>query len=252
MTQTVCRMKRIVDMVLVLFVGVILGGGILLLSEIYGYAADRKTYGTIQQQAVATPSSDSTHRSIDFEYLLEVNPGTCSWITIPDTNIDYPIVQGEDNKFYLKHDMNGDDSHAGAIFLDCECSADMTDIKTIIYGHNMKDGSMFHDLHNFRKDASFGKSHPYMYLYMENDFMMQYELLCSLSTSYNDMDIYGYVEDGQSAYEVASAIVSHADTVYADVRGTPIVVLSTCIKGAKRFDVIYQQLPGMLESVTDQ
>ena len=244
--------KKVLNIVMILLAGGLLGGGILLFSEVSTYAADQKTYGEIQEQAVREPSSDGMDKSIDFEYLMTVNPGACSWISIPDTNIDYPIVQGEDNEFYLDHDINGEPSRAGAIFMDYECSTDLSDLKTIIYGHNMKDGSMFHDLHKFRKDPAFGESHPYMYLYLENDFMAQYELLCSISTTNSDKAVYGYVEEGQGAYEVAQAIVDKADTVYAEVRGTEIIVLSTCIKGSKRFDVIYQRIPGVMDSITDQ
>lgn len=242
---------KIINVLIVILIGGVLGGGILLFAEMATYASDRQTYDELQEKAVKSDALDSTNKKIDFDYLSIVNPGTCSWITIPNTEIDYPIVQGEDNKFYLDHDINGEASRAGAIFLDYECAADLSDIKTIIYGHNMKDGSMFHDLHKFRKEVSFGIENPYMYLYMDNDYIAQYELLCTISTVNSDKAVYGYVMDNQTAADVAQAIIDKADNVYAEVRGTNIIVLSTCIKGQKRFDVVYQYIPGIMNSISD-
>lgn len=101
---------------------------------------------------------------IDFDKLLEENPDTIGWIRIPDTNIDYPIVQGTDNSFYLNHDFNGNESVAGSIYLDFESQGDFVGRNNILYGHNMKNGSMFKDVVRY-KDEEYFKEHQYFSIY---------------------------------------------------------------------------------------
>lgn len=101
---------------------------------------------------------------IDFEALRKVNPDIVGWLTIPGTNIDYPVVQGTDNDKYLHTSFEGETSVAGAIYLDFESDADMQGKNNIIYGHNMKNGTMFKDINQY-KDESFFKEHQEFFLY---------------------------------------------------------------------------------------
>ncbi len=102
---------------------------------------------------------------IDFEALWAENPDTVAWITVPDTQIDYPIVyDGEDNETYLHKDFYGNDSVYGAIYLDSDSEPDFSGWNNPIYGHHMRDGSMFKDVTKF-KDEEFFKEHPYFEIY---------------------------------------------------------------------------------------
>lgn len=101
---------------------------------------------------------------IDFEKLSEINPDVVGWIRIPDTNIDYPIVQGRDNDVYLHKSFEGEESSAGSIFLDFESQKNMRGYNNIIYGHNMKNGFMFRDINQY-KDEEFFKEHQYFEIY---------------------------------------------------------------------------------------
>lgn len=101
---------------------------------------------------------------IDFSGLKAENPDTVGWIEIPDTDISYPVVQAKDNDKYLTHSFNGEKNSSGAIFLDAESQSDMMGMHTIIYGHHMRDGSMFAQLVNF-KDADFFAAHDGIVLY---------------------------------------------------------------------------------------
>lgn len=102
---------------------------------------------------------------IDFEALRKENPDTVAWITVPDTRIDYPIVyDGEDNETYLHKDFNGNDSVYGTIYLDAESEPDFSGWNNPIYGHHMRDGSMFKDVTKF-KDPEFFKEHQYFEIY---------------------------------------------------------------------------------------
>lgn len=101
---------------------------------------------------------------INFPELKEENPDTIGWIRVPDTNIDYPVVQGTDNDFYLNHDFYGKESIGGAIYLDFESQGDFVGRNNILYGHNMKNGSMFKDVVRY-KDEEYFKEHQYFSIY---------------------------------------------------------------------------------------
>jgi len=90
--------------------------------------------------------------------LYEKNNDLVGWIKIDDTRIDYPIVKGKDNDFYLERDFNRQASRAGSIFMDYRNIGDFQDKHTIIYGHRMKNTTMFADLVRF-KDSKFYESH---------------------------------------------------------------------------------------------
>lgn len=113
--------------------------------------------------------------SIDFEALKEINPDIVAWIRIPEV-FDYPVVQGEDNQYYLSHTFRKESNIAGSIFLDYRNSRDFTDSKIIIYGHNMKDGSMFHVLREFQ-DMDFYREHGEIRLYLPNGSIQVYEIV---------------------------------------------------------------------------
>ncbi|RXI97880.1 SrtB family sortase [Anaerobacillus alkaliphilus] len=87
--------------------------------------------------------------------LLELNKDTVGWITVPNSNVDYPVVQTNNNEFYLHHNFYGDQSIAGSIFMDFRNVGDGTDRHTILYGHNMRDGSMFQGLMKYKDEDFF-------------------------------------------------------------------------------------------------
>lgn len=101
---------------------------------------------------------------IDFETLQTENPDVIGWIRIPDTKIDYPILHTDDNEKYLDTDFDGNKSVYGSIYLDCDSSPDFRGWNNPIYGHHMKDGSMFKDVVRF-KDPEYFKEHQYFEIY---------------------------------------------------------------------------------------
>ena len=104
-----------------------------------------------------------TLAAIDLDALREVNPQVIGWICLPDTKINYPLLQGEDNDYYLKHAWDHRSTSVGSIFLEQNNSPDLMDYNTIIYGHNMNDGSMFAGLRKF-SDPKYWEKHPYVYI----------------------------------------------------------------------------------------
>lgn len=91
--------------------------------------------------------------------LRKINADTVGWLTIKDTVIDYPVVKSNDNKYYLHHDFNKKESKAGSIYMDFRNTADPLMKHTILYGHSMRDGSMFRSLLSY-KDQGFLEKHP--------------------------------------------------------------------------------------------
>ena len=102
---------------------------------------------------------------VDFATLNKQNPEAYSWIYIPDTQISLPVMQSaKDDNFYLDHDVYKNYSFPGAIFSQSMNKTDYSDRVTVLYGHNMNNGSMFATLHYFR-DKNFFDSHKYIYIY---------------------------------------------------------------------------------------
>ncbi len=100
---------------------------------------------------------------IDFTPFWEINPQVVAWITADDTKIDYPILQGADNNYYLRRLITGEYNVAGSIFMDYRNRKDFSDKNTVIYGHNMKDGTMFSALNHYKEQAFYDR-HPFIYL----------------------------------------------------------------------------------------
>ena len=94
----------------------------------------------------------------DFSELLAVNPDVCGWITMDNTLVDYPILQGETNLTYINTDVYGNFALAGSIFLDSRNSREFTDTFSLIYGHHMADSKMFGDLDLYKDQTFFNEN----------------------------------------------------------------------------------------------
>jgi len=100
---------------------------------------------------------------VDFDALQEINIQGIGWIYQPGTIINYPIAQATDNSYYLRHNINGRESGAGAIFLDYRNAEDFSDRVSVLYGHHMQRGTMFASIDKYRKQDYYDK-HPIAYL----------------------------------------------------------------------------------------
>lgn len=118
------------------------------------------------KNSVQKKQSDSPE--INHEKLLKINEDYVGWLDISNTSISYPIVKGEDNKFYLKHNFFRERDFVGALFMDYQNSKVGLDKNTIIYGHNMKDKSMFGSLKSYL-DEEFYKKHKYLTFTLPNN-----------------------------------------------------------------------------------
>ena len=101
-----------------------------------------------------------------FEELQKINPDVIGWIRVNDTNINYPLVQTDNDDTYMNTDAEGNYSLSGAIFLHCANKPDFSDFDNIIYGHHMEKHMMFGDIGEFTKEQYFNE-HPYGNLFFD-------------------------------------------------------------------------------------
>lgn len=110
-----------------------------------------------QEEPVEQP--ESTLPQVDFDALRAINPNVVGWLVIDGTNINYPLVQGTDNQYYLHHLFTGEYNASGCIFLDSRNAGNFTDRHSILYGHHMGNGTMFNGLMDY-KEQGFYDAHP--------------------------------------------------------------------------------------------
>ena len=122
--------------------------------------------------------------------MQEFNKDIIGWIYIEDTSINYPVVQAKDNNYYLYRLTNGEYNNCGTIFMDYRNDFDMTNRNTIIYGHNMKNGSMFAPLVNYRKQDFYDTHKNIYYCTPEKNYKI--ELFAGLTVD-DDSEIYNLV-----------------------------------------------------------
>jgi sortase B len=116
--------------------------------------ASSKTDSTGAVEGSSSPEASYVYKENINKKWLAINPDFMGWLQIPGTNIDYPFVRSKDNQDYLKRDFNGNYSEAGTLFLDYRNLGNFNDSHTLIYGHNMKNKSMFQNL-TYYQDAKF-------------------------------------------------------------------------------------------------
>ncbi len=167
--------------------------------------------------------------------LYNSNKNLIGWIKIDDTIIDYPVMQCDDNTYYLDHNFDQKEDRAGALFLDCNCDVVRGNDNYIIYGHHMTSGKMFASLPKY-EDPEYYKEHPYITfdtIYEEGIYQVMYAFR---SRVYNeDQVVFKYYQfiDAYSEEEFNSYMQEMADMAYYDtgvtaVYGDSLLTLSTC------------------------
>ena len=179
--------------------------------------------------ATAPPKISRPNQSI-VDAQNDINPDIVGWITIPGTVIDYLFVHSADNADYLKRDLRGSPASAGSIFMDFRNSRDFSDFNSILYGHHMKNGSMFHDLRRFGDEDVF-KAIQTGTIYLA-DRTYAIRIFAYLVIDANDTAIYQtlYMADQDGVDTYLGYVKQHArrfrepDLSFGD----QVVTLSTC------------------------
>lgn len=124
---------------------------------------------TVDTEVLIDETQDIYECPVDFEGLWKTNQDVYAWITIPGTEIDYPILQhATDNTYYLNYNIDGSYGYPGCIYTENMNSKDFQDNNTVIYGHNMKNGTMFAELHKY-EDSSFFEENQKIYIYTPDE-----------------------------------------------------------------------------------
>jgi len=164
---------------------------------------------------------------IDWESLRMINPEIVGWIVIEDTPVHYPIVQTVDNAKYLHTSFEGTDNSCGTIFLDTYNHSDFSDWNSLIYGHNMKNGSMFAVLNKY-KDPLFYEEHKNVWL-LTPYWERKYQII-SAHPAQDGSETYSimFPEGAYSAHVASEVSQSSYDTGNGYNTEMPMITLSTC------------------------
>ena len=197
-----------------------------------GYHDGRSEYDKVRKLAVEEKKSAGEDQfSVNFDELMQMNPDTIGWIRFhPEpSQISYPIVKGKDNSEYLKKTFSANENTLGAIFLNVDNNADFMDKNTIIYGHRMKDGSMFRHLQDY-EEKSFWESNPYFYIYTPDGREITYHIY-SAGQVEDTSDTYLTSFESEEAYQSFLNMTKEASLYDTGVElnaQSAIVTLSTC------------------------
>lgn len=176
----------------------------------------------------------------DYEKLAAQNSDAAGWLRLPDTGLSYPVVQGNDNSYYLTHTFYKSRNTAGAIFLDSQLSDGLSAQHSILYGHNMHDGTMFAELLRFREKA-YWEQHPLLELYSEGG-----KAICEVFSVHEaapDSETYTLSFSNQSKYEQylkAMTKLALYDTGVTVSPSSQIVTLSTCVNDQRDMRFVVQ------------
>ena len=195
--------------------------------------------GTNNTEVDYVATRETKNCPVDFQEYWDVNPEVYAYVEVPDTDVSYPILQREDDaEYYANHQIDGTEGLPGVIYTEPINSKEFTDNNTIIYGHNMKNGSMFHTLHNFENEDTFN-ANPYFTIYTPGK-KLTYEVISAFK--YDDrhiMNSFNFRDD--DVYKEFLSMIQNPNSAVKNVRipekelttDSKIVVLSTCITNQK-------------------
>ena len=206
------------------------------------YKKGTDEYNQIEEMAVTERDADSAEVAgpsaqikppieVDFDKLKSVNEDVVGWIyvdALPD--ISYPIVKGKDNQTYLHQTYEKNYNFAGTIFVDYENSGDFSDCNTLVYGHNMKNGSMFGHLKKFREDDRLYKQDKYFWI-LTPERNYRYEIISAYTTGVNSDTYTLFKGPGEEFEKYLETIKGYSEIQTDDTDLTikdKIVTLSTC------------------------
>lgn len=198
-------------------------------------ATVEKVTDASQDSETVTESAEPEEEiPIDFEELWETNPDVYAWIVIPGMDINYPILQHPtDDSYYLNHNIDGSTGRPACIYTESLNSKDFTDNNTVIYGHNMRNGTMFAQLHKF-EDKDFFDEHREIIIYLP-DKVLHYKIFAvhnyddrHLLYSFDFSDKAVYKDYLESIFSIDD-MNANIDTEMTVTENDKIITLATCV-----------------------
>lgn len=223
--------------ILVLAIGLFLYSGCKLFLIFLEYQKGENEYESIAEEVIVEQVEETEQEGeirekfqVDFDKLKAINSEAVAWIRFDEpAQISYPVVQAKDNEKYLKTTFEGKTNSAGTLFVDANNAGDFSDKNTFIYGHNMKNGSMFGQLRKY-KSASFCKENPYFYIYTPDGEETKYQIfaVCIVEDTSASYDKYYENEDEYLQYLDHIRQISRYNVGVELTAQSKIVSLSTC------------------------
>jgi len=181
--------------------------------------------------------------NVDFEGLRNnENKDIVAWIRFENVDISYPVVKGTDNSYYLTHTTKGEENKSGSIFMDYNNSADLSDMNTIIYGHNMKDGSMFGLMGHYKEEEFYSGRERFWIYTPEGAFC--YFIFSCYEPMADDGNVYSIWKEPCEAYGLyleAAKQAAKYPTIETELsQDSKIVTLSTCTSRGADYRFIVQ------------
>ncbi|MCR5753527.1 MAG: class B sortase [Acetatifactor sp.] len=185
-------------------------------------------------------------KEVDFDNLQEtVNKDIYAWIYIPDSAIDYPVLQhATDTAYYLNYNLDGSKGYPGCIYTEYYNSKDFTDPLTVVYGHNMKNDTMFAGLHKF-EDEEYFNNHPFIYMYTPEKLLV-YEIFAACRHS-NEHLLFGHDFSNASSMKLyiddimkTEGKTSHFRKDLEVTSDSHILTLSTCVPNQADYRYLVQ------------
>ena len=213
----------------------------------YQKAAQTVASDPVKDMAQKSASAVEKPFSFDYQKLAAQNGDAVGWVRLPDTQLSYPIVQGKDNAYYLDHTFYKSKNIVGAIFMDSRIREGFSASHSILYGHNMNDGSMFAALCKFRSKEYY-EAHPVLELYGKNGKAVG--KIFSVHEAAPDSDAYTRSFADQNAFSAYLKKMTKLSLYDTGVKAGPadrVVTLSTCVSDNRsmRF-VIHAKLDGKI------
>lgn len=224
--------KAVLGIILTLAIGVFLISAIKLISIKKGYDDSRNAYKKVDENFFKGDTDNIDDLDWDFSELFSQNPDVVGYIYCPDL-VSYPVVQGSDNSYYLKHLFTHEWNDSGSIFMDCNLPNKFESRNCIIYGHNMKDGSMFSKLLNYSREGGyeFYKDHKEFHIFTTDDHHYVYKVL-SVFTADVRSNIYATELNDEQFLALLDEVKANSiyDTEHGELTtDSKIITLSTCL-----------------------
>lgn len=201
------------------------------------YRTAEKNHQDLMEKVLTEPSSPSESPGadpvekiphIDFEALEEINPQIVGWLYLPDTIISYPVVQGEDNSYYLKHLLDGTENSSGCPFLDSRCNG-LQGKNSVIYGHYMKNDTLFAPLKEYQNQEYY-EAHPTIFLIRPEE-TLRIQLFSAYITGTENEDPWQLNFSSDEEYGAWLEKLQERSSFETDVIPTvadQVITLSTC------------------------
>lgn len=215
------------------FILIFLFASFMLVHELYPYREAQQSYERMREfrgemQDVKTVQKERIPVCADFQKLKQEYPDIVGWVYCEGLKIDYPVVQGNDNEFYLDHLPDGTPNKAGSVFMDYESDFHSPLSNVLVYGHHMKDGSMFAGLEQY-EDQDFYEQHSFWY-YLTEEACYRVEIIRAFRTT-AESPLYqlqfGSLEE-KTAYLEKNQVNSSIESCYAIDVQNRLITFSTC------------------------